>query len=92
MIYKIITVLVILIILCVLYKAMMQNKENFSIVYPFYNEYHPYTNPFSECIEDVYGDMRCYDPVYNFRYLPYYYKYPRRYRNIYRRYKRVLYK
>lgn len=78
-------ILIVLIILFILYKVI-NVTEGYSIVYPFKNEYHPYTNPFSYCLEDVYGNMRCYDPMYfNKYFLPYYYKYPRKYKSIYKR-------
>ena len=89
MLFELITLLITITIFYLIYVNLIQNRENFSIVYPFYNEYHPYANPFSECIEDVYGDYRCYDPVDSFRYLPCYYKYPRRYRNIHHTYKKI---
>jgi len=88
MLFEAISFIIVIIALYLVY-TQYQNKENFSILYPFYNEYHPYANPFSECIEDAYNNMRCYDPVYSSKYLPYYYKYPTRYRNIYNRYRKI---
>lgn len=81
--------LVIFILLVIVIYYSYRNIENFTIVYPFYNAYHPYTNPFSECMEDVYGNMRCYDNVYDKGFLPYYFKYPEVYTNLYNRYRLI---
>ena len=67
------------------------SQENFSI-YPYGNQYlnpyrNPYINPYSQCIQDYFGNIKCYKPMYyNKYYLPNYYRYPNRFRKIHNGY------
>ena len=66
---------------------MSQGNEGFSIVYPYTNPYYPYANSYSQCVEDIYGNTRCYAPsYYNRFYAPYRRRYPNRFRRVFRRY------
>ena len=84
----VLVVIFVLVVLCIIYNLIQkQNKESFSIVYPFYNPYYPYANPYSQCVEDIYGNTRCYAPsYYNKFYSPYRRRYPNRFKRVYRRY------
>lgn len=91
----ILSLILLFIILFIIYNLTSYNlnrtqdkkDEHFSIVKPFYNTYYPYTNPYSQCVEDSYGNTRCYAPSYYTKYLrPYHRRYPRRFRRTFRRY------
>lgn len=84
----VLTIIFIFALIFILYNlSQKKNEEAFSIVHPYYNPYYPYANPYSQCVEDIYGNTRCYAPsYYNKYYLPYRRQYPHRFKKVFRRY------
>lgn len=69
----------IILLIILLIFLLSSHRETFSIVQPYKNPYYPYTNPYSRCVEDRYGNIRCYAqsyrpikilPMYNYKLYP----------------------
>lgn len=62
--YKECVMLIVLLILALI-GFNLYKRESFSMLYPYRNRYYPYANPYSNCFEDIYGNIRCSSRRYN---------------------------